>query len=503
MRQKTGSDPIAGEKRAREDNTFGAVLRGKYGEVRVEWKSSDLDTARFKLLERTSKAVKSSAVLQAPGSAAQPIDVESVPETTDGSSQPGVNHMETLPDSVHMMDSNAALPVTALPVSSGDAQKALLQFLAGVTELEMLRIQTSAKLEAENIPFDTSALTSLQILKCLSDDMLAVGTLEALVKPSLLNLDVTGQKLVQPRIESILGSPPLELLTVLNLRKNQLSQLPASVMGHVPLLTDLDVSDNRLTEIPSNLLQLCRYLQVLNLESNKLVVPALDFRDAVLRSLLLGLNNIEYLPTLAPLTSLVQLSLCNLRISKRGPRPDPAVHFDTVPVTAEVVAKPGTPWTRAVPWSVEGERQVRVALGLMCRSSASFHSLVAAFLALLALDDKYRDLLHSTKGAEVGGAGAGTGGLQHILAMCQAGEPVCLDAFVALGRMAQQEEHARALLGMQAADRLLHRAKEPEPITSRYALEALRCLVSANDGIAVQVLKGRPRLRSRDRKSVV
>eukprot|EP00961_Rhodomonas_salina_P224265 3032088-Rhodomonas_salina.4 len=247
VRQKTGSDPIAGEKRAREDNTFGAVLRGKYGEVRVEWKSSDLDTARFKLLERTSKAVKSSAVLQAPGSAAQPIDVESVPETTDGSSQPGVNHMETLPDSVHMMDSNAALPVTALPVSSGDAQKALLQFLAGVTELEMLRIQTSAKLEAENIPFDTSALTSLQILKCLSDDMLAVGTLEALVKPSLLNLDVTGQKLVQPRIESILGSPPLELLTVLNLRKNQLSQLPASVMGHVPLLTDLDVSDNRLT----------------------------------------------------------------------------------------------------------------------------------------------------------------------------------------------------------------------------------------------------------------
>eukprot|EP00961_Rhodomonas_salina_P267578 3615553-Rhodomonas_salina.3 len=194
-------------------------------------------------------------------------------------------------------------------------------------------------------------------------------------------------------------------------------------------------------------------------------------------------------------------------------------------------------------WRERGSPVLRQAMLLPCyahsstkigyaatRSSASFHSLRShstdprslrpsgisrdPFLALLALDDKYRDLLHSTKGAEVvipagsyDGAmkcpvlnkgvpiadrqcavpaivvrfcyemsgtvnacampGPGTGCVGTVLPRCyemsgtDAGEPVCLDAFVALGRMAQQEEHAR----VRERDRHRHRHRHRRTCT--------------------------------------
>eukprot|EP00286_Rhodomonas_abbreviata_P006014 CAMPEP_0181329176 /NCGR_PEP_ID=MMETSP1101-20121128/23161_1 /TAXON_ID=46948 /ORGANISM="Rhodomonas abbreviata, Strain Caron Lab Isolate" /LENGTH=505 /DNA_ID=CAMNT_0023438217 /DNA_START=98 /DNA_END=1612 /DNA_ORIENTATION=+ len=490
VRQRTGPalDTATGEKRQRDDNVWSAVFRAQgMGQVRLVWKSSDLEGARSKLLEDTSGVVRSSLQSQG-GSISQAIDVDAVlPEGSRSRRESNEAFADTSQDDVQMAEEATYIPAANLMqdnVTDPQKHEAMLQFLAAVTELDITRMQTSEKLEFDHLPFETSCLRSLSVLRCHSDDMFAHGTLEVLTKPSLRCLDVTGQKLSQSRIESILAPPSLEHLTLLNLRKNQLTQLPAAVVAGMPLLTDLDVSDNRLAEIPSNLLQLCKHLQVLNLESNKLVVPALDFRDAVLRSLLLGLNSIEYLPTLAPLSSLVQLSICTLRITKRGARLAPMRHFCTVPVTAEVVVKGSNTWTRLLPWSAEAERQVKPALALMFRSSASFHSLVAAFLALLAEDDKYSDVLAS----DVGG-GAGTRGLPHVLAMCQAGEPVCLDAFVALGRAVRKEEHAQSLLGMQVVDRLLQLAEDPEPVTCRYAIEALRCIVSVSDKMASQVLE--------------
>ena len=54
--------------------------------------------------------------------------------------------------------------------------------------------------------------------------------------------------------------------------------------------------------------QLLPRLELLNLENNRLTVPSLDFRYSTsLRALLLGLNPLEYIPTLGPLTALVQV----------------------------------------------------------------------------------------------------------------------------------------------------------------------------------------------------
>ena len=82
-----------------------------------------------------------------------------------------------------------------------------------------------------------------------------------------------------------------------------------------------------------------------NLEGNRLTVPSLDFRDCRLRKLLLGLNALEYLPTLAPLTQLVELSVYSLRICALAPRGDPLRVFEAAAVRAFVLRPTRTPST--------------------------------------------------------------------------------------------------------------------------------------------------------------
>lgn len=55
-------------------------------------------------------------------------------------------------------------------------------FLGAVHSLELTRLQTYGKLEAAHLPFDPACLRSLRVLRVASDDMLAEGTLEALLE---------------------------------------------------------------------------------------------------------------------------------------------------------------------------------------------------------------------------------------------------------------------------------------------------------------------------------
>ena len=251
------------------------------------------------------------------------------------------------------------------------------------------------------LPFAPSTLTGLEALRLSTDDILSEGTLSLFMHSSLLELDVPGQKLTEAKLEQLfaplISSPSLLSLPLscLRIKRNLLSHLPVSVLDRCGCLTELDASENRLVDVPSNLLQLCPALEVLNLESNRLTVPALDFRNCSLRTLQFGLNPLDYLPTLAPLTRLVELGICTMRISKNGPRRDPRRCFETMPVTAEMI-KPGGN-VRLLPWSAEAEKLLKPALGLLFKSSASIHPLLASLLALLGEDDKYRDLLGADK----------------------------------------------------------------------------------------------------------
>ena len=52
---------------------------------------------------------------------------------------------------------------------------------------------------------------------------------------------------------------------------------------------------------------------------------------------ILTLRACQFLPTLGPLTALVQLSICGLKCTKCLPRAAPEASFDSMPVTAEFV----------------------------------------------------------------------------------------------------------------------------------------------------------------------
>ena len=387
-----------------------------------------------------------------------------------------------------------------------DAAKLQL-FLEAVTVMELTRLSgTEKNLEASQFPMDISILRSLRVLRLIGDEILSDQALDALVGPDLEELDLSGQRLTTAKLEELLAkssdSPNPSSLKTLRLRRNQLQALPTSSILRIKAITELDASDNKLTEVPSTLLQLMPLLEVLNLEGNRLTVPSLDFRDCRLRKLLLGLNSLEYLPTLAPLTQLVELSVYSLRISALASRGDPLRVFEAASVRAFVLrpttstsasrdnpltGSPRKPHIQLFPPSKEAKAELRIALGCLFKSSASVHHLVSALLALLASEPMYRDQLGSEFPSRAG--------LQHLLAMCQAPEPVALDACVALSRMVVNEEHARALLDLLVVERLfdlISHSASPVATSGRttvsvtlrlYALQVLRAMAISSPAI--------------------
>jgi len=415
----------------------------------------------------------------------------------------------------HGADAAVAQAQGRAPARWPPAQAAVgvARFLGAVHSIELTRLQTYGKMEEAQFPFDISCLSSLRVLRFGSEDMLAEGALSALLDGldaasppaapavaasraplSLVELDLSGQRLLTSSLlETVTARRSLAQLCVLRLRRTSLDKVPVSALKHVPHLSELDCSDNRLLEVPPQLVHILTRLEVLNLESNRLTVPSLDFRHCTsLRALLLGLNPLEYLPTLGPLTSLVLLSICALKVTKCGPRPAPEEALTAMPITAEFMPSGGQSWTNLLPWSKEGEQCVKSALALMFKSSASFHPLLASFMALLAKSDKYKDLFASdtvtvgnTKGS----------GLRHILAMCQAEPDVCLDALVALGN-AMQGCEAKGYIDSKHCEiviaRVLEQIQEDRaPAAVRlYAIQVLRSMAANGDRMAEQVLLG-------------
>ena len=54
-----------------------------------------------------------------------------------------------------------------------------------------------------------------------------------------------------------------------------------------------------------------------------------------------SLNPLEYLPTLAPLTRLVELSVFNIHVVQCSQRPDAMTVFDAMPITACILRPAG------------------------------------------------------------------------------------------------------------------------------------------------------------------
>jgi hypothetical protein len=375
-----------------------------------------------------------------------------------------------------------------------------------VHSLELTRLQTYGKLEESQLPFEPSCLCSLRVLRFGSDDMLAEGALPALLDGldaaasaasrcalSLMELDLSGQRiLTSAMLETVTAKRSLAQLCVLRVRRTSLDKVPVTALQNIPHLTELDCSDNRLLEVPPQLVRILTRLEVLNLESNRLTVPSLDFRYCTsLRALLLGLNPLEYLPTLGPLTSLVLLSICALKVTKCGPRPAAEDALAAMPITAEFMPSGGQAWINLLPWSKDGEQCVKSALALILKSSASFHPLLASVMALLAKSDKYKNLLAS--GTLAVGNPKGSG-LRHILAMCQAPE-VSLDALVALCN-AMQDCEAQGSIDSKHYDIIVSRVLEQiqedhaSAAVRLYAVQVLRSMAANGDRMAQQVLLG-------------
>ena len=140
--------------------------------------------------------------------------------------------------------------------------------LPDVFHIDLERLQSNEKLQANSFPFPFNLLSNLKSVKFLSEEMIDETILEAFSRVCLDLLDLSGQRLKQVGVDDMLVNG-FKNLTRVRLRRNNLTQLPVSAICNLPLLTELDVSENRLTEVPSNLLQLLPKLEILNLESNK------------------------------------------------------------------------------------------------------------------------------------------------------------------------------------------------------------------------------------------
>ena len=248
----------------------------------------------------------------------------------------------------------------------------------------------------------------------------------------------------------------------LRLRRNALESLPPQVLLQLPALTQLDLSENALAAVPSDLFQLCPALRSLNLERNaRLTVRGLDLRACGLRTLLLGLSGLDYVPNLATVSSLTDLSLFSLHIQALGPRRDPLEHFEALPVHAEILRSSAAPLS-LFPASKEVCAEVKAALKPLLRSSGAWHALFGALIAKMAEEAQYRRLLLKDL--------AGTGGLHHVLGMIAGPEPVALDACVAVSSLV--EHHSSELVQGQAVSL----AQTASVLLIVGAVQAVRCI---------------------------
>jgi hypothetical protein len=323
-------------------------------------------------------------------------------------------------------------------------------FLAGVVLVKIERLPGSEKTAAvalEALPFNALSLTSLKVLRLAGEQgLLSDAVIAVLLQPSLREVDLPGQRLTAERLVSLFGPggapsrPRFPELGALRLRRNALGRLPQPVLSQLPALAHLDLSENALESVPGELFQLCPALRSLNLERNaRLTVRGLDFRACELRSLLLGLSRLDYIPNLATIASLTDLSLFSLHIQALGPRRDPLEHFEALPVHAEVLRSNAPPLS-LFPASKEGCAEVKAALVPLLRSSGSWHALLGALIAKMSGEALYRRLLAQDL--------AGTGGLHHVLAMIAGPEPVALDACVAVSTLV--EHHPSELVQAHA-----------------------------------------------------
>lgn len=82
--------------------------------------------------------------------------------------------------------------------------------------------------------------------------------------------------------------------------------------------------------------------------------------------------------------------------------------------------------------------------------------------------------------------------LQHVLAMCQAPEPLSLDACVALSRLAESDAIATGLIEMLAVERLVATLGSASTPLKLYVLQTLRCFTSAGDSVCEGMLCDQP-----------
>jgi hypothetical protein len=249
-----------GEKRHRDDRVWRVLMHSEEHNVTVEWRQNDMVCAR-KLLRDKIKDLNGG-----------PLSVYAKPNTED-----------------YMQLGNQTMLDYDFDVEP-ELQNMCAFFLQNVTEIEISRLQTHEKLDLSGLPFPPSALTSLTSLRLCSDDILHDAALELLVRPTLRELDLSNQKLTTPRVDDLICQRSLTRLANLRLRRNALNQLPPLAMANISMLVELDLSENQLVSLPPNLLQLYPFLETLNLESNRIAVPALDFRDCGLSTLLLVIS---------------------------------------------------------------------------------------------------------------------------------------------------------------------------------------------------------------------
>ena len=318
------------------------------------------------------------------------------------------------------------------------------------------------------LPFTSQALTSLKVLRLAEGTMVDCTLISGLMHASLREADLGGQKLTTAQLVALFGAEHkgdekggwqggarLPELRTLRLSRNSLDSVPADVLSQMPGLTALDLSDNALAEAPPALFEKCPALVSLNLERNgrngKLAVRGLDLRSCRLQTLLLGLNTLDYVPNLTPVSSLSDLSLFSLRIHAPAPRRDPRCHFEALQVHAEILRPKSVSGGAALnlfPTTKEVCVELKAALAPLLRSSGGWHPLFAALIARMATEPLLRKLIvHGLSSAGANPGSSPNSVVQHVLGMLAGPEHIALEACVAVCTLV--ENHVDELLELQ------------------------------------------------------
>ena len=318
------------------------------------------------------------------------------------------------------------------------------------------------------LPFTAQALTSLKVLRLAEGTMVDCTLISGLMHASLREADLGGQKLTTAQLVALFGAEHkgdekggwqggarLPELRTLRLSRNSLDSVPADVLSQMPGLTALDLSDNALAEAPPALFEKCPALVSLNLERNgrngKLAVRGLDLRSCRLQTLLLGLNTLDYVPNLTPVSSLSDLSLFSLRIHAPAPRRDPRCHFEALQVHAEILRPKSVSGGAALnlfPTTKEVCVELKAALAPLLRSSGGWHPLFAALIARMATEPLLRKLIvHGLSSAGANPGSSPNSVVQHVLGMLAGPEHIALEACVAVCTLV--ENHVDELLELQ------------------------------------------------------